>query len=420
MRVRGTFPSLVWLVALGAALAVTAASAACDDALSINPVGAAADAGKGSDAALEAAAPPDAADAGACAPGGDGTYAQTAYPTLDPYCLVSLVNGAPTYAAGVVPYDLNTPLFSDYSVKRRAVYVPPGKTATYDGTAVFAFPVGTIIIKSFGFPDDARKAQPVMHWLETRLLVRVADGWKAYGYLWDDAQTTATYNPGGRALRVSWIDGAGTKNEHGYLQPTQAQCQQCHGANGNVVPIGPKARNLNRDFAYADGVTENQLARWSAAGILAGAPADAKTAPRLATWNDAAHYTVEARARAYLEVNCAHCHDAAGSASTSGLFMWASETDPTRFGVCKEPLSAGGSVGARTWDVVPGDPDASILWYRMASTQPGIAMPQISRDVVDREATQLVRDWITGLPKAACNAARDAGAAEGGDGGDGG
>ncbi len=337
-----------------------------------------------------------------CTPGGDGSYLTTPYPTLDAYCIVSLVNGTPTYGSGIVPYDLNTPLFSDYAVKRRAVYLPPGKTATYSANEIFEFPVGTVLIKSFGFPDDARKAAPIMKWIETRLIVRVEGGWKAYAYLWDDAQQVATYNPGGRALQVSWIDATGTKKEHGYLQPSQTQCQQCHEDSGTVTPIGPKARNLNRDFAYGD-KTENQLARWTSAKILTGAPSDPTTAPKLAVWDDVAHFAVDQRARAYLEVNCAHCHDAVGSASTSGLFLWASETDPTRYGVCKEPLSAGGSVGARTWDVVPGDPDASILWFRMAATQPGIAMPQISRDVVDKEAVALIRDWITGLPKAPCN-----------------
>ena len=385
--------------ALASILAV-AAVAACGGSLSISVPDGQPTADAGVDESLPIPGPHTATPG--CTPGGDGSYLTGALPTLDAYCLVGLEKGAVVYPTGVLPYDLQTPLFSDYALKRRAVYVPKGKTATYDANDVFQFPVGSVLIKSFGFPDDARKATPVMKWIETRLLVRVADGWKAYAYLWNDAQTIATYNPGGRSLQVSWIDAAGTQKDHGYLQPSQTQCQQCHEDVGQVIPIGPKARNLNRDFAYAD-KSENQLARWTKEKILAGAPTDATTAPKLAVWNDPAHYTVDQRARAYLEVNCAHCHDADGSASTSGLFLWASETDPLRFGVCKEPLSAGGSVGARTWDVVPGDPDASILWYRMAATSPGISMPQISRDVVDVEAVALVREWITGLPKAPCN-----------------
>ena len=386
-------------IALGTVLAL-AALAACGGSLSIRLPDDGADAS--ADAGPATSWPDHVFPASGCTPGGDGSYLTQALPTLDAYCMVTLVKGQVTYADGIVPYDLNTPLFSDYATKRRAVYIPPGKTATYNDTDVFDFPVGSVLIKSFGFPDDARKAAPVMKWIETRLLVKAADGWHAYAYLWDDAQAVATYNPGGRALQVSWIDATGTQNDHGYLQPSQTQCKQCHEDTGNVIIIGPKARNLNRDFAYGS-VTENQLAHWAKVKLLTGAPADPTTAPKLAVWDDAAHYSVDERARAYLEVNCAHCHDADGSASTSGLFLWASEADPLRYGVCKEPLSAGGGVGARQFDIVPGDPDASVLWFRMASVQPGLAMPQISRDVVDKEAVALVRDWITALPKAACN-----------------
>lgn len=351
----------------------------------------------------------DAADARAdapvfdCEPGADRTYLAGAHPTLDRYCVVGLVDGEVAYPDGVEPYDLATPLFSDYAVKRRAVFVPRGESATYDPNDAFGFPVGSILVKTFGFPDDARKAKPVMRWVETRLLVRAADGWHAYAYLWNEAQTSAKYAPGGRSLSVSWIDERGQARTHGYLQPAQTQCLQCHQSTGVLEPIGPKARNLNHDFAYATGA-ENQLAHWSRRGLLAGAPADPATAPRLAAWNDPTSFGVAERARAYLEVNCAHCHRATGAASTSGLFLEASEADPLRFGVCKEPLSAGGQMGSRTWDVVPGTPDASILLYRMTSNDPGIAMPQIGRDVVDDEGVALVRAWIEALPSAPCNA----------------
>lgn len=383
-------PLLVGALLLGAL-------AGCEGSLSIHlPDDTAADAG------VPEAGLPEAGTRACGAIGGDGTYVTAPYPTLDAYCLVTNDHGDLRYADGVLPYDLNTPLFSDYAVKRRGVFLPPGTSATYDPNGTFEFPLGTILVKSFGFPDDARKAAPAMRWVETRLLVRIDGGWKAYAYIWNDAQTVATYNPGGRGLTVSWIDAAGTPQNNEYLQPSQTQCQQCHESNGIIVPIGPKARNLNRDYAYADGPA-NQLTRWTKAGILKGAPADPTTVTRLPVWNDATNYTVEQRARAYLEVNCAHCHDGAGSGSTSGLFLWVTETDPLRYGVCKESLSAGGSVGARQWDVVPGNPDQSILWYRMASVKPGLAMPQIGRDVVDAEAVALVRDWILGLPPGPCN-----------------
>jgi uncharacterized repeat protein (TIGR03806 family) len=338
-----------------------------------------------------------------CTPGSDLSYVDHAFPTLDRYCLLTIDDGDIHYSPAVLPYDLTTPLFSDYAEKRRAVWLPPGAQATYDSQSTFAFPEGSVLIKSFGFPEDARKPSPTLRWIETRLLVRTGTGWAAYAYRWDDAQKVATYNPAGGSLRVSWIDAEGTKHDNPYLQPTKVQCRQCHEANAIITPIGPKARYLNRDFLYPDGTSENQLTRWTKAGMLAGAPADPSAAPRLPSWDDAAHITVEKRARAYLEVNCAHCHDKGGTGSNSGLFLWADETDPLRLGICKEPLSAGAGVGMRNWDIVPGHPEQSVLWYRMASAEPGIAMPQIGRDVPHAEAADLIKEWITALPPGPCN-----------------
>ena len=346
---------------------------------------------------------PDGGSTLACTPGGDGSYVTKPFATLDQYCLVAITDGDVTYSSTVIPYELNSPLFSDYAVKSRAVFVPPGKTATYDADGVFDFPTGTVLVKTFGFPEDARTTPPIMHWLETRLLVKADAGWHAYPYLWDETTNTATYDPGGRQLHVSWTDKNGKAFDNGYLQPAQTQCKQCHESNANFIPIGPKARNLNRDHDYGpDGGVENQLVHWTNAGILTGAPADPSAAPKLAAYADTTQ-SLDTRARAYLEANCAHCHDATGSASTSGLFLSASNTDLLHYGVCKEPLSAGGMVGNRQFDIVPGDPDASILWYRMSVTDPGVAMPQVGRDVVDTDGGALIRAWITALPKAPCS-----------------
>ena len=136
-----------------------------------------------------------------------------------------------------------------------------------------------------------------------------------------------------------------------------------------MLPIGPKARHLNRDFAYADG-KENQLAHWSRLGVLAGAPAP-EQAPRLAVWDDPKTGTLDARARAWLEINCAHCHNPEGPARNSGLDLLASQQNPTSFGVMKPPVAAGIGSGGLPYDIVPGKPDQSILAFRIASTHPG-------------------------------------------------
>jgi len=328
---------------------------------------------------------------GICTPGGgdvNGPYAH-----LSQYCLVQLTDGGIVPRAGVLPYDLNTPLFSDYAVKVRTVWMPPGTTATYDAGGVMAFPDGTLISKSFGMRDDLRKSEPVIRWIETRILMKVNGAWQGYAYVWNDAGTDAALAPAGERLAVSFVYLDGGILTADYLVPAQNQCKECHGSDP-MGPIGPKARQLNKDYPYDDG-SENQLVRWGKVGFLTGAP-DPSAVPALPVWNDPATGTVEQRARAYLEGNCAHCHNPGGYAANTGLTLWASETDPTAYGVCKEPVAAGYGSGGFAYDVVPGDPDHSVLTHRIELTGTYL-MPPLGRSVVDADGAALVHDWIAGL-----------------------
>jgi uncharacterized repeat protein (TIGR03806 family) len=308
------------------------------------------------------------------------------------------MDGEVTPNAGVTPYNLNTPLFSDYAVKRRTVWMPSGSSATYDATNVLDFPDGTVFTKSFGFPDDMRKAQPIITWVETRVVWKTAGTWQGMSYTWDAAQKVATANPGGAVLSLSWIDGTGqTVTTDAYLVPSVNECFECHQVSNVFEPIGPKARNLNGNFTYSDGTTQNQLAYWTSKGLLSGAP-DPSLAPKLAVWNDPSTGTLDERARAYLESNCAHCHSPTGYAFTNGLFLSTLETNPVSLGICKKPIAAGPGGGGLTYDIVPGDPNDSIVHHRLASTEVGVVMPEIGRSLVDTAGLQLITDWIASIP----------------------
>ncbi|RMG70375.1 MAG: hypothetical protein D6722_08775, partial [Bacteroidetes bacterium] len=141
----------------------------------------------------------------------------------------------------------------------------------------------------------------------------------------------------------------------------------------------------------------NQLAHWQAEGLLTGLPADPADIPRVAVWDDPQSGTLDERARAWLDINCAHCHRAEGPAKTSGLFLDIHQTDPGVLGVNKPPVAAGRGSGGLQYDIVPGDPEASILYYRMASTDPGVMMPELGRVGVHEEALTLIHDWITSM-----------------------
>lgn len=316
--------------------------------------------------------------------------------TLDAYHLFTDVGGR-VPNAGVVPYALNTPLFSDYAEKSRYVFIPPGKHATYTKTGVLDFPVGTTLVKVFAFPADFRKPNDKVRYIETRLLIHKADGWVPLAYVWNDEQNRAELKRAGKRVKVSFVNPQGTAQTIDYGVPNANQCKECHSLSNVVTPIGPKARNLNGDYAYATGL-ENELAHWTRIGILEGAP-DLSAVPRLPRWDDASA-PLDERARAYLDVNCGHCHNAKGLASNSGLFLTYEESDPRVRGVMMPPVAAGRGSGGLFYAIVPGHPEQSILLYRMESTEPGVMMPQIGRTLSHTEAVKLIGDYIAQMDAA--------------------
>lgn len=319
--------------------------------------------------------------------------AATPAPTLAAYRLFTDDAGRHANAA-VTPYALNTPLFSDYAEKQRFLYLPPGTHARYRQSGVLDFPVGATLVKTFAYPADFRRPNADVRKLETRLLIRKRTGWVATTYVWNDAQTEAVLKRAGARLEVSFIDAAGRTRQVDYAVPNQNQCKECHQLDKTLTPIGPKARNLNGDFAYASG-SENQLAHWSRAGLLTGSPKPA-AAPRTARWDNPAE-PLAARARAYLDANCAHCHQPRAIASNSGLFLNLEETRGPAQGIGKRPVAAGRGSGNLEVAIEPGHPEASILLYRMASTEPGVMMPELGRSLTHEEGLALIRAYIKGM-----------------------
>ena len=283
-------------------------------------------------------------------------------------------------ATRVTPYHLNTPLFSDYAEKERYLYVPAGTKAAYDPDKVLDLPVGSALVKTFGYRQNG-----AFRPLETRLLLHRASGWVAIPYVWNAEGTDALLARAGTRIPVTFTDPAGKPRTLSYRLPNQNQCKECHALAGAITPIGPKARNLN------DG---SQLQALVAAGLLDRAPADA---PRLARWDDTAA-PLPARATAYLEVNCGHCHNPDGAASNSGLFLDRPGYDAVARGLLKHPVAAGRGSGNREYDIDPGHPDNSILLFRMTSTEPGIAMPELGRATTHDEAVALLTSWIATMP----------------------
>jgi uncharacterized repeat protein (TIGR03806 family) len=292
---------------------------------------------------------------------------------------------------GVVPFDIATPLFTDHALKKRFVYVPAGQAATYNPREAFAFPVGTALIKTFYYSADLRRPDENIRLVETRLLLRQERGWQAWAYIWNEEQTDAVLNITGASFPVETVGLNGKPLGINYSVPNKNQCKGCHAKDGEIVPIGPKTRNLNKIYPYELGA-ENQLAFWQKTGILDNLPL-LETVDAVPDWRDEAE-PVNARARAWLDINCAHCHRPEGPASNSGLNLGWHVEDRVALGVGKRPVAAGRGSGGREFSILPGDPGGSIIVHRAASTEPGVMMPELGRSVADPDAVALLRRWI--------------------------
>lgn len=318
---------------------------------------------------------------------------------------------------GVTPYDLNTPLFTDYALKLRTVWMPAGASAGYTTDGALEFPVGTIISKTFHYErselrgdgalmvtradrESALNADGVLDLdeivlIETRLLVRYDDGWRALPYVWNAAQTDATLEIAGDYRQVGFVDGSEVENVT-YIVPDMNQCSGCHVTDHTakqLQPIGPRAWQLNREYSWW-GNDATQLENWSARGMLLGFDGDAPPGVR---WSAPGDATLEQRARAYLDANCAHCHNPSGAADTSALHLNVDAPLDRLYGICKPPVAVGRGSGDRPFDIFPGRPDDSILVFRMQHTDPAIAMPELGRSVVHEEGVQVVSNWIAAL-----------------------
>lgn len=298
---------------------------------------------------------------------------------------------------GIIPYDLNTPLFSDYAFKLRFVKLPKGKSAEYNPTEVLDFPQGTILIKNFYYPQDFQQPEGKRRIIETRLLIHEGKEWEALTYVWNEEQTEAYLEIAGRSVHVEWKDKEGLLQNVNYSVPNLVQCKSCHDKSGRLIPIGPTARQLNKEYSYASGKI-NQLSQWEKLGLLSGVPPESEW-PMFPVWDDPVSGTLDKRARAWLEINCAHCHSAEGPARNTGLYLKYDEDDDYKVGFHKPPVAAGRGSGGLKYSIVPGDPEASILVYRIQSLDPGVMMPEVGRKLRDEDGINLIREWISSMKR---------------------
>lgn len=292
---------------------------------------------------------------------------------------------------GLIPYDLIIPFWSDGAVKDRWVSLPAGKIQ-FAPTGEWVFPRGTVFVKTFELATN-ETTPDVRRRLETRLIVCDLEG-TVYGvtYKWrpdnSDADLLATNLEEPILIRTA----TGTRTQTWYY-PSRQDCLTCHTTNAGLV-LGVKTRQLNRDFTFPSGVTDNELRTWNHLGLFEPGFDEASLPrfPKLAKYDDSTR-SLEDRARSFLDANCAHCHRPKGTVA----FFDARYDTP----LADQNLIDGHVLIDERIDdpriIAPNDIWRSIMYMRADSVE-AFKMPPLAHNEVDVKSMAVLRQWIQSLP----------------------
>lgn len=236
------------------------------------------------------------------------------FPKLSSY---KIYKGSPTNlhpTADYFLYELASPLFTDYSEKQRLVKLPLGKKMSAINDGLIELPEGTIIVKTFYYYHDKRDTSHGKQLVETRVLQKKNNIWLTGTYEWNLEQTEAFLTDKSPDKTISWTNQIGQVQNIEYHIPSTKDCKTCHQQDHRIEPIGLKAQNLNFKV-LRDNTVQNQLTFLAKKGHLALQNA---SFVQIVNYQDTTAQ-LSKRTRAYLDINCAHCHNPKGSAASKKL-----------------------------------------------------------------------------------------------------
>jgi uncharacterized repeat protein (TIGR03806 family) len=291
---------------------------------------------------------------------------------------------------GLVAYDINAPFWSDGAQKQRWMALPTGQHIEFSAEREWTFPAGTVFVKHFALPVDEAHPKGPRTPVETRVLVRDADG-GIYGacYRWraDGSDADLVTEPLTALVQVG--RGTGARTQSWYF-PGMEDCRVCHTPVSGLV-LGVKTRQLNRPLGNS---AENQLTLWARAGLFGQTPPDIhpQRLAKLAGADDQAR-SAEDRARSFLDVNCSNCHRPGGVA---GNFDARYETPLARQNLLDGPVLIDLGID-RAKVISPHDPWRSLALVRI-ETSDRTRMPPLAHERIDAQGARVLREWIASLP----------------------
>lgn len=297
-------------------------------------------------------------------------------------------------SSGLIPYEIQAPLWSDGAVKARWVAVPQLGEVRVSDSDPWRMPDGTVFVKHFEMAMD-EGSPAVRRRLETRLLV-AARGGTYYGvtYKWREDGSDAELLLDAELEMLTITDESGATREQAYSYPGARDCNTCHNASAGYV-LGLRTRQLNREHEYRPGFPAvNQLVAWSGWGLLDRDfdNTAALLAPRLVDPTDESA-DLQERVRAYWDGNCSMCH--AGSDGTVTGWDARASTPFEQQGLDRRPRSVSPELTALL--ITPGAPEESYIYQRGATSETPLRMPPLGRNRVDDAYLEVLERWISSL-----------------------
>ncbi|WP_333666766.1 hypothetical protein [Flavobacterium sp.] len=333
---------------------------------------------------------------------------QVPYPKLSDYKFFEGDMKLQIPSLNVLPYAPASSLFTDYAHKKRFVWMPDGTKATYVADSkVLDLPVGAALIKTFYY--DNVQPNNTTRIIETRVMIRKTEGWIFADYVWNTEQTEAFLDLAGSFTAISWKGDDNVIKGTNYRIPNQVQCIICHKSKAMVngsevdtyIPIGIKPQNLNFNYNYGN-ETKNQLTKWIEKGYLENNFSLPTADNTTVDYNDTSK-PIELRARSYVDINCAHCHQTDRHCDYRPMRFAFSETGAadglglTNMGVCVSTSDMQDFDPALDKVVNPGNPYRSMLFYRINTDNESYRMPLHGRTIIHEEGVALMQEWINNL-----------------------
>ncbi|MGY8767851.1 MAG: PQQ-dependent sugar dehydrogenase, partial [Pirellulales bacterium] len=305
-------------------------------------------------------------------------------------------------APGVLPFEVNAEHWSDHTSSQRIMGLPEDARLNIHAKSIGSigqikgdinFPHDTVFAKTVylemeaGNPSSKRK-------IETQVLHRYGDRWNAYNYIWNDEQIDATLAdniPTQRQFIVKDTNAPGGIRKQTWHHSSRNECLLCHIWKAGTIhsfKLPQLDRPLGDQLASIAKLDNNQLQALEKLGLFA-IELPKKVAPQISPTDTMAQ--LSERARAYLHLNCAHCHIRGGGGTVAidlRQQLTMKETDLLTVQVSQ------GNFGLDDPKLLlPGNPYRSALYYRVAKMGRG-HMPHFGSTEPDAAGIRLIHDWI--------------------------